>query len=220
MNAASVSSILHEGSVVNTRIGINITWYRNIIYKCEGNIVHLALMEEYLKNLIMVGSKIVLKLSGEYFEYLFEGTVSEISTEFPSQIAVRVNKSEEIINTRVFPRYDTYLASDIVPVWDSKNYFGIVTNISLGGIAFVSKHSFDYGEECNVNIFIPNDKRVLCKGKVIRKIGKGEYIEYSMQFIEMDETNNNFVSEYLEEQAEIVERLKSNFHDTIKAHIK
>lgn len=219
MNAVSVSSILHEGSVIGTKVGTNNIWYRNVVYKCESNNVWLGLTEDYIENLIMNGTRIVLKQTSEYFEYIFEGVVSNIQTEFPAQITVHITKAEEIINTRIFPRYDIYLASDIKPVWDDKNHFSIVTNISLGGIAFASKYVFDYGEECDVVIFLPEGKRVNCKGKVIRKNDKGEFIDYSMQFVDMDETNNNLVSEYLEMQGEQVDEMASHFVTAIKPYL-
>lgn len=220
MNAVSVSAILHTGSVISTKIGANNIWYRNIVYKCEDNMVSIALIDNYMENLIMPGTKMVLKQTNECFEYIFEGVVSNIQMEVPTQIWVHVNKAEEIINTRVFPRYDTYLASDIKPVCDEKKYFSIVTNISLGGIAFASSHIFDYGEECDVSIFMSREKTVLCRGKVIRRNNKGDYIDYSMQFVDMDEINNNLVSDYLETHGKNIERLKLYFFDDLNLYFK
>ncbi|MCX7710186.1 MAG: PilZ domain-containing protein [Clostridia bacterium] len=220
MNAASVSSLLHEGSVISTRIGQNSIWYRNVVYSTQDNMIQLGLTVDYLENLIMPGSKIILKHTCEYFEYIFEGIVSNIQTAMPANITVHINKAEEIINTRIFPRYDTYFASDMKPVWDDKTYFSIITNISLGGVAFASKHVYDYGEECDVCIYMPNSPKICCRGKVIRKSDKGEYIDYSMQFVDMDEENSNRVSEYLDMQGEIVEKMKADFFENVKKHLK
>ena len=216
LNAASASSFLKEGTIINTRIGSNSVWYQNIVFKSDGNIVCIRLLDSYLGNMIMPGTGFAIKQTNEYFEYLFEGVVTGIKADFPAYVTIYVNKADEIINTRVFPRYDTYLASNIRPYWDESPYFSIVTNISLGGVAFVSRHQFDYGEECDVSIYLPGSRMILCKGKVIRRNIKSDYTDYSMQFTEMNEDNSNYLSDYLESLGVKIEKLKSDFFENIK----
>lgn len=212
MNSAAASSILKSGIIIGTKLTPNSTWYSNIIYDSEGNILRIPLTEEYLKNYILVGSTITLKHTGEYYEYLFEGIISNIDTSVhPALLTININTIEELINTRAFPRYDTHLASTVRPAWDEKPHFCIATNICLGGMAFISKSNFDYGEESEVYIYLPENLIAYAKGKVIRKSARHGYMDYSMQFIEMTEDNSNLLSSYIATLDSEMQRLKDSF---------
>lgn len=208
MNASAVSTILKEGMIVNTRLDNSNAWYYNILCKSKGNKVSVRLLDSYVQNVIMPGSTIVLKYSNEYFQYLFEGTVSEITVNDPAHVVVQVNKAEELINTRAFPRYDLYFTAQIKPLWRDVPFFCITSNIGLGGIAFLSQHQFDYGEENDVSIYLPNRQIIHAFGKVIRKCSRGNLFDYSMQFMEIDEVNSGLLSAYLQSIEEEWARLK------------
>jgi len=216
LKAVTISSVLKEGIVVNTKVGSNNIWYQNIVYKCEENQISLALINSYLESTIMLGTNMLIKFANEYFEYVFEGHVSSIKAGFPSYITLKIIKGEEMINTREFPRYDIYLASEIYSAVDNTSYFSIVVNVSLGGMAFVSNHEFDYGEESDIKVFLPDNKYAYAKGKTIRKSIKIDHINYSMQFIEMTEKNSILLSDYLSFLDDDLLRLKNHFIQCIK----
>ena len=219
MNPAIVSSILKEGMVISTRLGSNITWHKNVVYKSEDDTVCLCLLDRYLEHAIMPGLKIILKHTNELFEYLFECIVTSISPQHPAHISVTVQKAEELVNTRAFPRYTTHLSSTIRPAWDENWQFSIITNICLGGIAFLSKHEFDYGEESEIRIFLPQGKSISCKGKIIRKISRSGIFDYSTQFIDMTEHDSLMLSDYLTALDEISNQLQDHFSKDIKGKI-
>lgn len=216
MNATAVSAILKEGAIIYTRMGSSNVWHQNIVYKCEGNTVYIPLIGEYLQNVIMTGAGIVLKYGNEYFEYLFEGTVSSIKVTYPDFITVNVSKAEEQINTRAFPRYDAYLAMNVEPLWDKTLYFGVTNNLSLMGISFSAKHQFDYSEECNVVLHLPDHQMVFAKGKIIRKTPKGNVFDYGMHFTEMNEESTDLLSDYLSELEAKRANLQNHFFASIK----
>ena len=211
MNAASVSTILKEGTIIYTRLGSNPNgaWYQNIVCKSESSTVCIPLIDTYLQSLIMIGTSISLKFGNEYFEYLFEGVVSNIKVDYLGLITVNVNKAEERINTRAYPRYDIYLASTISPLWSETPYFCIVTNLSFIGIAFASKYQFDSGEECDSSIYLPNHKIIRSKGKIVRKSVFNNIIEYGIHFTELTEENSCLLSDYLTELDEDKVRLQN-----------
>jgi hypothetical protein len=216
LNAAAVSSILKEGMIILTRQGTNYAWYENIIYKCDRNSVYLALIDSYIDHAVMPGSQMTVKYANEFFEYLFEGTVSEIHLDAPRYISVKIIKAEEMINTRTFPRYDTAVPAKIRSSWSEADQYAIVTNVCLGGMAFLSKYSFDYGEECDVYIYLPGSVQVCARGKVIRRAEKNNFIDYSMQFTDMDESNNNLLSHYISSLEEKCSRMREQFYTEIK----
>lgn len=216
MKSVNISSVLNEGMIVNTKVGSGNIWYQNIVYKCEDNQLCLALVQEYLESTVLIGTTIFTKYANEYFEYLFEGTVTDIKISGPGHITLKISKGEEMINTREFPRYDIYLPSEIRPIWDDIKHFCIAINISLGGMAFVSKHDFDYGEESEVHVFLPCDKIVAAKGKTIRKSAKNDHICYSMQFTEMTEESSILLSNYLTCLDDKLNEIRTHFFNEVK----
>ena len=196
MNAEAVSAILKEGSPASTRIGTHPAWYRNIVYKSEGSLVHLSLIDRYLENVVLPGSNIYIKFFNEFFVYLFSGIIHNIYAGSPGYIIVQITECEEIINTRLSPRYDTYLPANLKPDWDSMHRFSIITDLSYGGMAFLCTHRFDSNEEVLVNAYLPFNQIFNTRGKVVRRNIKNNIIDYSMQFTETDETNCSLLSKY------------------------
>lgn len=196
MNAESVSAILKEGSHVATRLGTGMAWFRNIVYRSEGNFIHLALIDRYLENLIVPGIQISVKYFNEFFVYLFDGVIHSIHAGSPGYVIVQINDAQEIINTRMSPRYDTYLQANLKASWDNTYYFSIITDLSYGGFAFICTHRFDYGEEIEATAYLPYNQVFQTTGKVIRRSLKNDIIDYSMQFIVIDEHNCSLLSKY------------------------
>ena len=196
MNVEAVSAILKEGSPVSTKIGSAPAWYRNIIYKSEGNFVHLSLIDRYLENTIVVGSRISIKYFNEFFVYLFGGVIQNIYAGHPGYVIIQITDAEEIINTRLSPRYDIYLSANLKPDWDNISYFSIITDISYGGMAFMCTHRFDYSEEVEVTAYLTSNQVFQTTGKVIRRSIKSGIIDYSMQFIEINEHSCSLLSKY------------------------
>ncbi|MCX7923124.1 MAG: PilZ domain-containing protein [Clostridia bacterium] len=221
MNVNMISSILKEGMIVSTKISPNHTWYQNILYKCEDNLLYTSLINSYVENIIMIGTTITVKYANEFFEYLFEGVVSSINTDYPAHVVININKAEEMINTRTFPRYEVYLASTLKPIWFESSHFSVVTNLSLGGMAFLCKEQFEYGEELDTCIYLPGNANIVRgKGKVIRKNPKLHVIDYSMQFIEMDEDCSNIISSFITSLEDDYQKLQNNFFENIKKFFK
>lgn len=219
MSSVSVSSILKEGTIVAARLENSVTWYQNIIYKVNNDVVDIALLDGYIKGLLMPGMSMVLKLTNEYFEYLFDGTILDVSLESPSFVTLHINKAEELINSREFPRFDIYLPSYVKSSWSKAYHFAILTNLSLTGMAFRSKARFDNCEECDVTIYLPENIPVDVKGKVIRKYEKHSVSDYSMHFTEMDEESSNLIYSYFMSLEDTTKSLQSEFSRNLEVHV-
>jgi len=98
-----VSKVLKEGTVVNTKLKNGDIWIQNIVYRTEKHMISIALLNEYLENIIMLGQTITIKYSSEHSEILFEGEIVKIRPEYPSYITIDIKDIKEVKNTRVFP---------------------------------------------------------------------------------------------------------------------
>lgn len=216
LNVEAVSVILKEGALIGTRLDNNLSWCGNIVYKSEGRIVYISLVDRYLEDAVVPGRLISIKYINEYFIYLFEGTIIRISAEYPSYAAVRVTLAEEVINSRLSPRYDVHLTASLKPVWDGDSYSTIVTDISFGGTAFICSNRFDYNEELDIDIRLNDNQFIKTRGKIIRKIIKNKTAEYSMQFSDMDESNYKTLSLYFSQLEEAASAMYKHFLTDIK----
>lgn len=219
MTGLAVPVILREGYIIGTKYNSIAFWSRNIVYKIVNNKIYIALLRDYVESMIMPGDSFSCKYNCEYFEYLFQGTVIEIHSGNPGYVVVEVNKCEEIVNTRQYTRYDVHLCSELKSVWDDASRFAIVINISQGGMAFISNQHLDYGEEMNISVFLNNGKVLNVNGKVIRRCAKTNSYEYSTQFTEVDDANNDILVQFLSEIDEQEREMISKYEKKVKGKL-
>jgi len=205
LNASVVSNILNEGMMIGTRIGSNSQWHGNVIYEVIDSSIRIAYIEKFMKDIVDVGCPVWIKYSNDYFIYYFSGKVTGINYDLPGSILVELDSAEEIINNRLFPRYDVRLKASIRPVWDDEAYECIVTDISYGGASFVCEHKFDSNESIEMSLYLPKNVTAKLTGRVIRRRSKdNSLVGHAAQFIECDNMCNKQLSEYfsqLEDEA-------------------
>lgn len=215
-----ISKVLREGVVVNTKLSACNIWVQNIIYKVENHLVSIALLNEYLENIIMLGQPILLKYSSDQTEFLFEGEIVKITPDFPSNITINITSVRELKNARAFPRHDVYLGSHIQPFDSSDEYFAIIHNISLVGMAFFSKDNFEIdGKQLEISIYLPNRKIINAKGRINRRLPKTDFIDYGLQYTEMQEDSNNFLSSFFNFVEDEKTKLREEFINCVKRHL-
>jgi len=213
-------TILKEGVVVYTKLSSCNIWHQNIVYKVEDNSISVALITGYLENIIMHGQTMTIKLTNEEMEYLFIGTVTHIQPQFPSYVTINIKTIKDLKNSRVFPRYDVYLAANIKSENSEDEHFAIVHDISLTGMGFYSKSDFSIGnDQLNLKIFLPNKKIISAKGTVNRKISNDSYISYGMNYTNMLEETNNSLYSFFSELEEEKNKLVNTFFKSIKKHL-
>jgi len=210
MNPSIVSSLLREGMMVGVRVGTNAPWHGNVIYAVNGSTVKLAYIEKFMKDFAKPGNNVWVKYSNDYYIYYFTGKVEKFVSEPSESVLVELEHAEEMINSRLFPRYDVRLQAVIKPVWDNEAYECTVTDLSYGGAAFVCEHKFDSNEYIDMTLYLTNGKSVHVSGKVIRRRSTiGELTGHAAQFIECDNKENRQLAEYfaqLEEEASEIYR--------------
>lgn len=212
-------TVLKEGTIVSTKLSSSNIWHQNIVYKVENKSVSIALITGFLENIIMPGQTITIKYTSDELEYLFIGIVEDILPQFPSSIKVNIQTTKNLKNTRVFPRYDVYVAANI-KYEKSEEYFAIIHDISLIGMGFYSKDNFNIdNEQLSLTIFLPNKKIIQAKGIINRKISFDSYTDYGMKYTNMHEENNNSLYAYFSDIEKEKSRYKDTFFKSIKKHL-
>lgn len=213
-------TILKESVVVYTKLSTSNIWHQNIVYKVEDKSVSIALITGYLESIIMPGQTMTIKLTNEDMEYIFIGIIGEIQPQFPSYVKVDIHSIKDLKNSRVFPRYDVYVAANIKSENTEEDHFAIIHDISLTGMAFYSKSDFSIcNEQLNLTIFLPNKNIIVAKGTIIRKISYDSYVDYGMSYTDMQEENNNSLYSFFAVLEEEKSELKDAFFKSIKKHL-
>ncbi len=213
-------ALLKEGTLVYTKLSTSSIWHQNIVYKLENKTVTVALLTGFLENIIMPGQNITIKLTNEDMEYLFMGTIEEICPQFPSHVKINIESIKDLKNSRVFPRYDVYLAANIKYENSDEEYFAIIHDISLTGMAFYSRDIFNINnKQLNITIYLPDKNIILAKGNVNRKIDFQTYTDYGLHYTDMQEENNNSLYAFFSILEEDKSKIKDSFFSSIKKHL-
>lgn len=204
MDASKVPNILKKGMMIGVKAGSDALWHGSILYEVEESLIRIPYIQEFMKD-IEPGSPLYVKSSNDYFIYYFTGKVKTLDSDLPKSVYSELDSVEEIINTRLFPRYDVKLKATLRPVWGEEAYEGTVTDISYGGAAFVSEHKFDSNENIEMILYLPDDICVKVTGKIVRRRSSGSNrTGHAAQFIECDNISNRLLSSYfshLEDEA-------------------
>jgi hypothetical protein len=211
LDASFAPAVLKKGMMVGVRIGPDSRWHGNIIYSVTDNVVRIAYIDRFRDGSAGAGCPAWIKYSNDYFIYYFYGKVKDICSGSFGYITLELEKAEEMINNRLYPRYDVLLEAALRPVWSDEKYRCIITDLSYGGAAFECGHKFDSNENIEMTIYLPGSEPAKVTGKVIRRRNSGGAVaDHAAQFIECDNISNAQLSEYFKkldmEALEIYER--------------
>lgn len=197
LNTEAFTAVLKEGMMIGIKLGADTPWHGNIIYNVDNTTIRVAYIEKFMKGIAKPECPVLIKYSNDNFFYYYSGRITNVSSNPAGFITIRVETAEEIINNRLFPRYDVRLEAALKPVWDDEIYDCTVTDLSYSGAAFVCAHSFEFNEQIEMSLRLPNNTAVKITGKVVRrKVSKIASIDHAVQFIECDTDNNRLLSEY------------------------
>jgi hypothetical protein len=197
LKTEAFTAVLKEGMMIGIKLGAKTPWHGNIIYNIDSTTIRVAYIEKFMKGIAEPGCPVLIKYSNDNFFYYYSGKVINVSGNPAGFITIKVETAEEIINNRLFPRYDVRLEAALKPVWDEEVYYCTVTDLSYSGAAFVCTHSFEFNEQIEMSLKLANNTTVKITGKVVRrKVSKIAAIDHAVQFIECDTVNNRLLSEY------------------------
>lgn len=197
LNKICMSKLLYPGSLVSVKVENGLAWSLNIVSGCRNEYIDIPMTQDLLKSFIFIGSDIELKFKNEYYEYIIQGTISKIELCGSPFIRVDIQDIAEAKNSRIFPRRDVYLPATLSI--DSENtYFCTISNISLGGIAFLLDREIKSDTECEANIFLDKDNTIFVKGSILKSVKLDPFFKFNMKFTYMDEEDSNCLYSYIQ----------------------
>lgn len=212
LNTGAYTAILGEGMMVGIKVGPDATWHGNVIYNVRNSSIRVAYIEKFMKGVALPGCPVLIKYSNDNFFYYYSGRITDMHLEAPGFITISIDNAEEILNNRLFPRYDVRLEAMLKSVWDDEVHTCTVTDLSYGGAAFVCSHSFDYNEQVEMSLRLPGNNILKVTGRIVRrKSSLIADIDHAMQFIECDAVNNKLLSEYFSQLEREVSNIYFNY---------
>jgi hypothetical protein len=215
-----MTKVLKEDMVIGTRLASSNIWLQNIVYKVENHMITTGLLTEYLENIIMLGQNMTLKVSNPKTEFLFDGEIVKINPDFPSHVTLKIRDIKKLKNIRTYPRYDVYLGATIKPFDSDEEYFAIVHNISLVGMAFYSRDDLKMGDQkYEISVYLSDSKVVKATGKVTRVSLKEHFSDYGFQYFELNEESKILLSEHFDSIEDEKDKLHEEFLTCVKKHL-
>lgn len=212
LNASAVATILSEGMMIGASLGANAPWHGNVVYGLSGTIIRIAYIDKFMRGIAVIGCPVSVKYSNDNFVYYFRGAVKDIVNGPLEYVSVKIDSAEEMINNRLYPRYDVTLEALVRPLWDDEVYPCTVTDLSYGGAAFLCDHQFDGNDYLEMRLTLPNHATAKLTGKVIRRrYAHTIIIDHAVQFIECDNTNNKLFMDYFTQLDEEVNNIYNNY---------
>ncbi len=212
LKTEAFTAVLKEGMMIGIKLGTDTPWHGNIIYSIDSTTIRVAYIEKFMKGIVKPECPVLVKYSNDNFFYYYSGRILDVSKSSVGFVTIRVETAEEIINNRLFPRYDVRLEAALKPVWDDEVYLCTVTDLSYSGAAFVCEHSFEYNEQIEMSLKLPNNTTVKLTGKVVRrKVSTIAEIDHAVQFIECNSDNNKLLSEYFSQIEKEVSDIYFNY---------
>ena len=195
VNNICISKLIIPGSLVSFRISKQASWTLNIVSKCGGDTINLPLSADLMKACLFIGTNVDIKYNNDYFEYIINGSIVKIELSGSPYIKVKINKIVENVNHRFFPRLDVCLPAAICSA--DNTFYCNVTNLSLGGTAFLIDKEISLNSTCEINILLEYNSSVYARGTILRSSKEDSLHKYSMMFTFMEEENSNRLYSYL-----------------------
>lgn len=196
MNKICISKLIVPGSLISIRVGNELTWTLNIVYSCCDNGIDIPLTSDLLKSNVFANTYVSIKYKNEFFEYLIHGSISKIELCMEPFIRVQTTEIFENINCRSFPRHDVSLPATL-SINNNSTHYCKISNISLGGAAFLLDKDIPSTSECEAYIFLNHNNSIYGKGVILRCSKHGLIHQFCMQFTFMDEENSNTLDSFL-----------------------
>ncbi len=195
MNSICISKLIIPGSLVSFKLFKQSSWSLNIVTQCSEDSINLPLTPDIMKGCIFTDSCVDIKYNNEYFEYIITGTISKIELSGSPYIKVKIHGIVESINHRIFQRLDVCLPATLCS--GNNSYFCKVSNLSLGGAAFLLNKEIPIKTSCEINILLEDNSTIYAKGELLRIYKDNSIYTYSMMFTFMEEENSNHLYSYL-----------------------
>ena len=181
--------ILQSGYTVYTRCFIDDEWLPNTIKETTDNLIKINLNDYYFKKGVMVGDFISVRFSYEESEYILEGEISDIDIYDTYTISIFINNVNIYINRRTYFRFYAKLGASLKTNISEKGTYSIIVNLSLSGLALISKANINVGSNVFIDLFLSSKNLVPISGSVIRKKALNYGYEYGILIADISDTS-------------------------------
>lgn len=208
MENITITDFLERGSQVKTQIGNSVFWIPNVVLSVEpdGEKVEIILDGRYDNFVVFEGDFIKLNYLKGNIQYFIETNVSNVKLGNLKSMILDVTSVKKIPNMRKYQRYSVNYGANIFSFEEPDGVFGVVTNISLGGLGFTTKSTFYIGQVVNVALLFPAASFCI-DAEIVRYKRTHKNIEYGVQFVRQDEEAKKEINKVIEEIKEREDRL-------------
>ena len=142
----------------------------------------------------------------EGFEYIIDAVITQIRIEPTRTMLLRAEDIIKVQNLRKDERFSVNYATTIQSFSELDGVFGVVTNISVSGLAFVCKQDFAIGEVVRLSIMLPSSSFMI-DAEIMRISDSNVGNEYGVRFLRSDEDAIKDVEKLIEDIKEREDRL-------------
>ena len=129
--------------------------------------------------------------------YVISCEINKIESMIPLKVTLKINNIEKMKDLRKNKRYYVSLPVRINSKESSYELFGIVKNISVGGVKINSMADFDPSKELDLCITINGNKKIQFKGKILRKNKLSYFFEYGIEISSITDSNQETLYSYI-----------------------
>jgi len=203
-----VADIMQRGCPLKTQLSNSINWIPNVVFDTYSNKNEFGIIfdDRYSNFVIFIGDTIKVNFVDGTVQYFLETIVTSIRLEAMRIITLKIASVKKIPNLRKYERYSVNYGANIYYSIDTDGVLGIVTNISLAGLGFLSKYTFFVGEVVHISILLPSRSFVL-DAEIVRYNETSKGVEYGVVFVNQDKETKATLAQVIEEIKEREDRL-------------
>lgn len=182
----SLKNIIQPGDTIYTRCSAYDEWVPNVINNIDDNTISINLTEYYFRKGVMVGDFISVRYSHSDKEYVLEGEITDIDIYNTYTITIFINNVNIYKERRKHFRFYAKLGASLKRFPSEKGTYSIITNISLSGIALISKVNIGIGKYIYIDLFQSSKDIIQISGVIIRKKALNYGYEYGIAIKDID----------------------------------
>lgn len=202
MEQIKIADFLEKESPVKTQLQDNIDWIPNVVVNLhsESDEMDLVFDDRYDSDSVLVGDAIKINYFEDRFQYVVDAWITSIRVEIIKIMTVKVVSIKKMNNLRKDERYSVNYVATISSFASPEGVFGVVTNISLSGLGFITRQDFLVGDIVKISIHLPASSFVI-DAEIVRFCETVKGTEFGVCFLRKDE-------EALEELAKLIDNIK------------
>lgn len=194
----SLRYIIQPGNTIYTRFFPNDEWIPNTIRDLDDNTLSINLNEYYFRKGVMVGDFISIRVSCPENEYILEGEITDIDIYDTYSVNIFINNINIYKNRRKHFRYYAKLGASLKSNNSEKGTYSIVTNISLSGVALISKANINLNTQVYIDLFLSSKNIIPVNGVIVRKKALNYGYEYGIAIVNSDDTTHEKIRKLID----------------------